>query len=151
MTGEVSLTCNAWQAGNADAYFAVTSHWIEECAPGEWTIEQALFGFIQMNTAHNSVCLGQALYKVCNCLLIMPKVSTDSLCVVLLISGSLGRAHHLRQRQEQQNNASRVCTLLPHQDGSHLQCDAPTHQVSHPSISLLTAFGLLVHTGASCI
>ena len=95
MTGKVSLTCDAWQAGNADAYFAVTSHWIEERAPGEWTIEQALFGFVQMNMAHNSARLGQALYKVCNRLHIMPKVSTDSLCVVLLISGSLGRAHHL--------------------------------------------------------
>ena len=95
MTGEVSLTCDAWQAGNTDAYFAVTGHWIEEHVPGEWTIEQALLGFIQMNTAHNDARLGQVLYKVCNCLHIVPKVSTDSLYVVLLIYGSLGRAHHL--------------------------------------------------------
>ena len=53
MTGEVSLTCDAGQAGNTDAYFAVTGHWIEERAPGEWTIEQALLGFVQMNMAHN--------------------------------------------------------------------------------------------------
>ncbi|OBZ65234.1 putative AC transposase [Grifola frondosa] len=32
--GEVSLTCNAWQAGNVDAYFAVTAHWIDESEPG---------------------------------------------------------------------------------------------------------------------
>ena len=79
MSGEVSLTCNAWQASNADAYFAVTCHWIEEHMPGEWTIEQALIGFVQMNTAHNGVCLGQALYKACNHLQIVPKVSTNTL------------------------------------------------------------------------
>ena len=79
MSGEVSLTCDAWQAGNADAYFAVTGHWIEEQAPGEWTIEQALLGFVQMNMAHNGVQLGQALYKVCNRLQIVHKVSTDIL------------------------------------------------------------------------
>lgn len=28
--GEVSLTCDAWQASNTDGYFAVTAHWIEE-------------------------------------------------------------------------------------------------------------------------
>ena len=79
MSGKVSLTCNAWQASNADAYFAVTCHWIEEHAPGEWTFEQALIGFIQINIAHNSTRLGQVLYKVCNCLQIVPKVSTNTL------------------------------------------------------------------------
>ena len=64
MSGEVSLTCDAWQAGNTDAYFAVTGHWIGEQVPGEWTIEQALLGFVQMNMAHNGMQLGQALYKV---------------------------------------------------------------------------------------
>jgi hypothetical protein len=83
--GEVSLTCDAWQASNADAYFAVTGHWIEERAPGEWALEQALFGFVQMNTAHNGVRLGQALYKVCNRLHIVPKVRTNSLQVIQLI------------------------------------------------------------------
>ncbi|KAI9448717.1 hypothetical protein BJY52DRAFT_1193243 [Lactarius psammicola] len=51
--GEISLTCNAWQASNTDVYFAVTGHWIEERVPGEWTIKHALLGFTQMNTAHN--------------------------------------------------------------------------------------------------
>ena len=74
MTGEVSLTCDAWQASNANAYFAVTSHWIEEATPGEWTVEQALLGFVQMNTAHNGARLGQALYKVCNRVQIVSKV-----------------------------------------------------------------------------
>ena len=151
MTGEVSLTCDAWQAGNTNAYFAVTGHWIEKRVPGEWTIEQALLGFVQMNMAHNGARLGQALYKVCNRLHIVPKVSTDSLCIVLLIYGSLGRAHHLRQHEEQRHNASRICALLSHQDGSHVRCDAPTHQVGPPSISLLLTLVLLVRTDASHI
>jgi hypothetical protein len=67
--------CDAWQASNSDAYFAVTGHWIEERAPGEWTIGNALLGFIQMNTAHNGMRLGQALYKVCSRLWIVAKVS----------------------------------------------------------------------------
>ncbi|KAH9013685.1 hypothetical protein EDB84DRAFT_1444172 [Lactarius hengduanensis] len=52
-------------ASNCDAYFAVTGHWIEERAPGKWTVEQALLGFVQMNQAHNGKRLGRALYKVC--------------------------------------------------------------------------------------
>ena len=76
MVGKVSLTCDAWQASNTDAYFAVTGHWIEERTATVWTMEQALLGFVQMNTAHNGARLGQALYKVCNRLHIVPKVST---------------------------------------------------------------------------
>jgi hypothetical protein len=73
--GKVSLTCDAWQASNSDAYFAVTGHCIEEHTPREWTIGNALLGFIQMNTAHNGTRLGQALYKVCSRLQIVAKVS----------------------------------------------------------------------------
>jgi hypothetical protein len=76
--GEVSLTCDAWQASNSDAYFAVTGHWIEERVPGKWTIENALLGFVQMNTAHNGIRLGQVLYKVCDRLRIVAKVSTGN-------------------------------------------------------------------------
>lgn len=66
VSGEISLTCDAWQASNADTYFAVTGHWIEEeVQPNEWVQQEALFGFTQMNTAHNGDRLGQALYKVC--------------------------------------------------------------------------------------
>ena len=79
MKGEVSLTCDVWQASNSDAYFAVTGHWIEEWAPGEWTAENVLLGFTQMNTAHNGTRLGQALFAICNRLQIMGKVSTDNL------------------------------------------------------------------------
>ena len=72
---EISLTCDAWQASNADAYFAVTRHWIEERIVGVWTKEHALFGFTQMNTAHNGQRLGQALFKIANQLGIVHKVS----------------------------------------------------------------------------
>lgn len=79
MSGEVSLTCDAWQAANTDGYFAVTGHWIEESAVGDWTEEHALLGFTQLNTAHNGTRLGQALYKVCNRLDIIQKVSVRTL------------------------------------------------------------------------
>ena len=38
-------------------------------------MEQALLGFVQMNMAHNGMRLGQALFKVCNRLWIVDKVS----------------------------------------------------------------------------
>ena len=145
MIGEVSLTCDAWQAGNADAYFAVTCHWIEECAPGEWTVEQALLGFVQMNTAHNGARLGQALYKVCNRVQIVPKVSTNSFGVIQLTSGSIGRAYHLQQCEEQRYNASRIHTLLPPQDGNHVRCEASTHQVS-PSYCFIVIYFSYAHS-----
>lgn len=72
--GEINLTCDAWQADNTDAYFAVTGHWIEERAPGEWTLEHALLGFTQMNCSHNGARLGQMLYMILNRLHIVHKV-----------------------------------------------------------------------------
>ena len=74
VTGEINLTCDAWQADNTDAYFAVTGHWIEERAPGEWTLEHALLGFAQMNCSHSGTHLGQMLYKILNRLDIVDKV-----------------------------------------------------------------------------
>jgi hypothetical protein len=75
VSGLISLTCDAWQASNTDGYFATTGHWIEERSPGKWTLEHALLGFTRMNTAHNGQRLGQALYKICNRLRIVNKVS----------------------------------------------------------------------------
>ena len=72
---EISLTCDAWQADNTDGYFAVTGHWIEESTDGGWTEEHTLLGFTQLNTAHNGTRLGQLLYKVCDCLGVVHKVS----------------------------------------------------------------------------
>jgi hypothetical protein len=43
--GKVRLTCDAWQAGNTDSYFAVTAHWIEEPTPAKWELKSALIGF----------------------------------------------------------------------------------------------------------
>ncbi|KAF8800352.1 hypothetical protein BYT27DRAFT_7018892, partial [Phlegmacium glaucopus] len=72
--GGVSLTCDAWQASNANGYFAVTGHWIEEVSPNMWKLKHALLGFTQLNMAHNGICLGQALYKICDRLNIVHKV-----------------------------------------------------------------------------
>lgn len=49
---------------NADGYFAVTGHWIEETQPGIWKLQNALLGFVRLNNAHNGIQLGQALFKV---------------------------------------------------------------------------------------
>lgn len=84
VTGEVSLTCDAWQASNIDGYFAVTGHWIEEVRQGEWTEEEGLLGFSRMNTAHNGARLGQALYKICHRLGIVHKVRRNLLLIFLL-------------------------------------------------------------------
>ncbi|KJA14863.1 hypothetical protein HYPSUDRAFT_208370 [Hypholoma sublateritium FD-334 SS-4] len=56
--GLVSLTCNVWQAGNQDAYFAITGHWSKEVSPDKWKKHSTLFGFTQMNTSHDGVHLG---------------------------------------------------------------------------------------------
>jgi len=67
--------CDAWQASNQDAYFAVTGHWNEEMAPGVWEAHSALFGFTQMNSAHDGVRLGQALFNIVRRLGIVHKAS----------------------------------------------------------------------------
>ena len=64
VTGEISLTCDAWQASNTDGYFAVTGHWIEESRPGVWEIHSPLLGFTRLNNAHNGRRLGGALFKI---------------------------------------------------------------------------------------
>jgi hypothetical protein len=73
-TCSISLTCDAWQASNANSYFAVTGSWIAEISPGHWEQQSALFGFVRMNSAHNSCHLGTALYKTCNWLGIAHKI-----------------------------------------------------------------------------
>jgi len=64
MKGQISLTCNAWQASNADTYFAITGHWIEEPGTGTWEVQSALLGFTRLNNAHNGKRLGGALFKI---------------------------------------------------------------------------------------
>ncbi len=75
MIGRISLTCNAWQASNTDAYFAVTGHWIEEHPDGSWTEEHALIRFSQLKTAHTGIRLGQLLFLICDRLDVVHKVS----------------------------------------------------------------------------
>ena len=62
--GEVSLTCDAWQASNTNGYFVVTAHWIEEATSAKWELKNALIDFMRLNNSHNSEQLGQALFKV---------------------------------------------------------------------------------------
>jgi hypothetical protein len=114
VSGEISLTCDAWQADNTDGYFAVTGHWIEERVPGEWTLEHALLGFAQMNCSHSGALLGQMLYEILNRLQIVHKVSVPALCPYYLIYFSnTGWSCNVRQREEQYHNASRIRNLLP--------------------------------------
>ncbi|KAG6894635.1 hypothetical protein C0992_005301, partial [Termitomyces sp. T32_za158] len=63
---EVSMTCDAWQAGNINSYFAVTGHWIEETAPMQWELKSVLLGFTRLCNAHNGERLGQALFELVN-------------------------------------------------------------------------------------
>ena len=63
VTGNVSLTCDAWQASNSNGYLAVTGSWVEE-ENGKWQVQSALLGFTQLNNAHNRTHLGQALFKI---------------------------------------------------------------------------------------
>ena len=78
MSGEISLTCDAWQADSTDGYFAVTGHWIEERAVGEWTEEHTLLGFVRLNMVHSGTRLGHALYRVCDRLGVVHKVSIST-------------------------------------------------------------------------
>ena len=71
----MNLTCDAWQAGNTDAYFAVTGHWIEETTPGLWELKSGLLGFVQVNNAHNGVRLAHTLLKIVKRVGIERKVS----------------------------------------------------------------------------
>ena len=72
--GEISLTCDAWQASNTDGYFAVTAHWIQASTPTTWVLSSALIGFTRLNNAHVGVRLGQTLFKVVKRLGIEKKV-----------------------------------------------------------------------------
>jgi hypothetical protein len=75
VSGKINLTCNAWQASNTDAYFAVTGHWINEVQPGYWKLQNALFGFTCLTSAHNGKRLGCSLFVLALCLAIVHKVS----------------------------------------------------------------------------
>lgn len=93
----VSLTCDAWQAGNEDAYFSVTGHWVEDMPSGEWKQHSALLGFTQMNTAHDGIHLGRALYKIIKQLKIGHKVCFMHTTSYFLIRSTIGWLDYMRQ------------------------------------------------------
>ena len=76
------MTCDAWQASNTDAYFAVTGHWIEEATPGVWEQKSALFGFTRLRSAHNGKNLARALFMVALWLGVVHKVCVS--CLICL-------------------------------------------------------------------
>ncbi|ESK81374.1 hat family dimerization domain-containing protein [Moniliophthora roreri MCA 2997] len=66
-TGQISLTCDAWDAENNDAYFATTAHWIDETMTSSltiWKLCMALIGFVRLTGSHSGERLGQTLFKV---------------------------------------------------------------------------------------
>lgn len=81
VNGEISLTCDAWQADNSDGYFAITGHWIEELEPMQWDLKTDLFGFTRLCNTHNSEHLGQALFKIANRIGIVHKVNDSVTCL----------------------------------------------------------------------
>jgi hypothetical protein len=101
VSGKINLTCDAWQAGNTEGYFAVTGHWIVESTPSHWELKSVLLGFTQLNNAHNGKRLGQALYKIVERVGIEHKVSTASHVMYLyhLIELISDWPYHMRQRE----------------------------------------------------
>jgi hypothetical protein len=72
----------------------VTGHWIEETSPGVWDYNSALMGFLQMNTAHDGVRLGRALFKIVRRLGFSHKVLyyynfSDFIVLILSVIGRL--------------------------------------------------------------
>lgn len=62
--GRVSLTDDAWSAGNGDGYLVVTAHWIHESTPQVWELRMAIIGFQRMMKSHSGKRLGQAVFKI---------------------------------------------------------------------------------------
>lgn len=108
----INLTCDTWQASNLDGYFAVTGHWVEEQVPGRWKLEHGLLSFMQMNTSHNVVRLGQALYKICDRLKIVHKVSCVNITLTLISNSRADWPHYLWQCIQQQHNGRLVAILM---------------------------------------
>ena len=70
----MNLTCDAWQASNTDAYFAVTGSWLQKNSLDVWEVKTVLIGFMQMNSTHSGARLGQVLYQVIHWLRIIHKI-----------------------------------------------------------------------------
>ena len=109
VTGNVNLTCDAWQAGNTDGYFAVTGHWIDESTPALWEIKSALLGFVRLNNAHNGKRLGQTLFKVVKRLGIEHKVIG---CLVVSVFLKFALTNTLQIGHVTCDNASNNLTMM---------------------------------------
>ena len=110
MKGKINLTCDAWQAENADGYFAVTGHWVEQeprdsGARTEWTVKSSLFGFVRMNCSHDGRRLGHALFKIAARLKVEHKVRLPEWCSSVyetsLTLSSPDWVHYVRQHNKQ--------------------------------------------------
>jgi hypothetical protein len=73
---------------------------------GDWEEHSALFGFTQLNSSHDGVRLGRALFKIVKRLAIGDKVCFRSLFCPCSISMATGWVGYLRQRLEQPNHAA---------------------------------------------
>lgn len=97
VSGTVNLTCDAWQAANVEAYFAVTGHWIEELSVGICELQSAVIGFTLLNNAHSGARLGQALFKVVDHVGIAHKVCHLKACSYTGAYETVGWVCHMRQ------------------------------------------------------
>jgi len=124
---EVSLTCDAWQASNADGYFGATAHWIEEPTPGKWELKSALIGFTRLNNAHNGERLGQALFKIVRRVGIELKVSepmpSSYQHLTILILNCEGWPCHLRQRKQQHYHDEGIRCATEDHDGQEVRLE----------------------------
>ena len=91
--GEISLTCNAWQASNTDGYFAVTAHWTSATTPTNWGLSSALIGFTHVNNGHVSIRLGQALFKIVKRVGIENEVRHYAFTRTIVLTSSLFTSH----------------------------------------------------------
>lgn len=80
---------------NADGYFAVTGHWIEEPQTGVWELKSALLGFVRLNTSHDGRRLGGALFKIVDRLGISHKVDIVIFTILYPNNYLLDRPCHL--------------------------------------------------------
>jgi hypothetical protein len=107
VTGEISLTCDAWQASNTDGYFSVTGHWIEEPQPGVWEVQSALLGFTRLNNSHNGKHLGGALFKIVDRLGISDRVKWYAPTIAISLSYTASQIGHITA-----DNASNNDTMM---------------------------------------
>lgn len=83
-----------------------------------------------MNTAHNGQRLGQALYKICNHLRIVHKVTHHSDYTAFLDLWVVGWPHNLWQCIKKWHDDVQICPLLQNKNGAGVWCQKMTHLAS---------------------